>query len=76
MGIPFVAFLLLYVIAASCIMVFASFTLYHAVKYALTSSVSIVVTTIFVCGLLGILIMSGVTISQVAWDQVLYFSIL
>lgn len=75
MAIPFIVFLLVYIIAAAFVMLFAAFGLYHAIRYALDTQISIVVTTFFVCVLLVLLIGSVVLIFQVEWDQSFTFSI-
>lgn len=75
MGIPFVVFLLIYIVAAAFILLFAAFALYHVVRYALASTVSIVMTTFFVSGLVIILTVSIVAIVRIEWDQVFYFTV-
>ncbi len=69
MEIPYYIFLIAYIISAFFAVLFFSFNMYHVVKYALQTTVSIFVTTFFV---IGFVIMVGVTavfIVGTDWQQ-------
>ena len=69
MEIPYYIFLFPYFIAILVILLFALFNLYHVYRYALSSKMSIAVSSVFVIGLLLMFGVSSVYIFQFDWTQ-------
>lgn len=69
MEIPYAFFLLLYALGFLAVLIFTSFNLYHAVRYALRSVVSISVTGFFIIGLIVMIGVSLVYITGQDWGR-------
>lgn len=76
MFVPYIIFLLLYFVSAVILLVFSMFNLYHMLRYAFATAVSVAMTLVFVFGIVVILSVSVFFIVQIDWSQGFIFSLL
>lgn len=76
MEIPAVIFLLTYLIVVFILCIFAIFDIYHVFRYAFKSRTSVIVTILFLVGLLIIMGISIYFVSQIDWTQSFRLSII
>lgn len=75
MEIPYAIFLIFYILGFLSVLLFTSFNLYHALRYAFRSAVSIGVTSIFVIGLIVMIGVSFVYILDQDWSRTFFITI-
>ncbi len=76
MEMPAIILLLIYLIVVFILGIFAIFDIYHVFRYAFKSRTSIVVTILFIFGLVVIAGLSIYFIAQIDWNQSFTFSII
>lgn len=76
MSVPLYIFLLVYTLVVLILLLFSIATIYHVTRYALKTSVSIMVTGFFVAGFVVMLGVSVAFIFQIDWLQTVQFTLL